>query len=123
MRSAILQANTIGSQLPPLAGKAAPSQILSMLEGMPEASLAAAWLATPDQPEVRKAIERYLRDWRSIEPHTDGNDLRALGLEPGPAYARILCSLRAAWLDGELKSAKDEKRLLKQLVEEALEQN
>jgi tRNA nucleotidyltransferase (CCA-adding enzyme) len=123
MRSAILQANTIGSQLLPLAGKAVPSQILSMLEGMPEASLASAWLATADQPEVRKVIDLYLREWRFIEPRTDGNDLRALGLEPGPAFARILWSLRAAWLDGELKSAKDEKRLLKQLADEVLEQD
>lgn len=35
-------------------------------------------------------------------PLLDGNDLRGLGLKPGPEFARLLAGVRAAQLDGEL---------------------
>ncbi|MBK8833856.1 MAG: hypothetical protein IPO29_03035 [Anaerolineae bacterium] len=42
--------------------------------------------------------------------------MRALGLKPGPEFARILASLRDAWLDGKLSSADEEALLLDRLV-------
>lgn len=57
------------------------------------------------------------KDWRWVKPVTTGDDLRALGLPPGPAYGRILGRLRRAWLDDEVKSYADEQRLLQQLIE------
>jgi hypothetical protein len=53
--------------------------------------------------------------WRLIRPATTGDDLRALGLKPGPSYARILGRLRDAWLDRELSTADDEAALLARL--------
>jgi tRNA nucleotidyltransferase (CCA-adding enzyme) len=41
-----------------------------------------------------------------------------MGLPPGPTYKRILWELRAAWLDGLIRTKKDEKKLLTRLAEE-----
>ncbi|TET81348.1 MAG: hypothetical protein E3J37_09365 [Anaerolineales bacterium] len=83
----------------------------------------AAWLALADRPEARDALYRYLTEWRKVTSRADGDTLRALNLPPGPAYRRILWSLRAAWLDGVISTAKGEAALLHRLVEEAKAHN
>jgi tRNA nucleotidyltransferase (CCA-adding enzyme) len=59
-----------------------------------------------------QALHDYLAKWRYVKPKTTGDDLKARGLEPGPKYAEILRRLRAAWLDGEVKTEKEEVLLL-----------
>ena len=45
-----------------------------------------------------------------------GDDLRKMGLKPGPAYGIILDQLLAARLDGEISSEEEEQTLLKQIL-------
>jgi tRNA nucleotidyltransferase (CCA-adding enzyme) len=47
-------------------------------------------------------LDRYQREWRHVETALDGNDLRALGLRPGPLYAVLLDQLLSARLDGKV---------------------
>ena len=54
--------------------------------------------------------------WRKQRATIDGNDLKTMGLRPGPRYRMILERLRFAWIDGELESEADERALLKQLL-------
>ncbi len=115
---AILQAGRLGRALPELRG-AAPSVLTALMEDQREQALAAAHLGLADVPEAQQAVASYLERWRFVEPRTDGNALRALGLPPGPVYRRVLNRLRAAWLDGEITTEAQERRLLEQLVEEA----
>jgi tRNA nucleotidyltransferase (CCA-adding enzyme) len=68
---------------------------------------------------LRNAIINYITQWSKIEPQTTGDDLRAMGLRPSPAYGRILKTLRDAWLDGKITSVEEEQTLLKQLIAEA----
>ena len=96
-----------------------PSEWVACLDVEPEAALVVTWLALEDQPAARKIVENYLKHWRWILPTVDGDRLRSLGLAPGPAYGRILGALRAAWLDGEINSAKDEEQMLAALLREA----
>jgi len=42
--------------------------------------------------------------------------LKKRGLKPGPKYAEILRRLRAAWLDGEVKTEEEEEKLLSNLI-------
>jgi len=65
----------------------------------------------------RDALLCEWKDWRWVRPVTTGDDLRALGLPPGPAYGRILDRLRSAWLDEEIHSYAEEQRLLATLIE------
>ena len=93
-----------------------PSQVVDALESAPETALLAAWLLV-NEPLVRERIERYMQEWRHIQPTTTGHTLRAMGLPPGPCYSVILNRLRDARLDGQADSGDDEQHLLKQWVE------
>lgn len=88
-----------------------PSQWTFMLDDLPSLSVYAVYLARKEQ-----ALRDYLVHWQNIKPVINGHDLRERGLEPGPRYTEILRRLRAAWLDGEVKSAEEEMKLLETLV-------
>lgn len=95
---------------------AGASQIVAAFEDVPEASLAGLWLALgPDS--ACESIARYLETLRFVHPTITGDDLRALGLPPGPAYSRVLHALRQAWLDGRVTDAATERRMLEGLLE------
>jgi tRNA nucleotidyltransferase (CCA-adding enzyme) len=65
-------------------------------------------MASSRMEEIRKAISHYFSHLRSITPIINGNDLKGLGLEPGPAYQEILRAVLEARLDGEVESKEDE---------------
>jgi tRNA nucleotidyltransferase (CCA-adding enzyme) len=94
-----------------------PSQIVPLLEGIPDLALAAAWLAADDIP-VRERVRRYQLEWRYVRPHHDGNTLKAMGLTPGRCFGVILSRLRAACLDGEITDEAGEESLIQQWVRE-----
>ncbi len=56
---------------------------------------------------LRRTIHQYLKNWKEKAPLLTGNDLKNLGLKPGPAFKSILTTLREKQLDGELKSRED----------------
>ena len=84
-----------------------PSQWTFHLDELPSLAVYAVWLVTSESP-----LRDYLTNWQNIKPFTTGDDLKERGLEPGPKFKEILTRLRAAWLDGELKSENEEKKLL-----------
>ena len=92
-----------------------PSECVERLESFPVNAVEAMGYTVKD-PRVKELFYEYISKWRYIKPHTTGDDLKALGIEPGPRYTVILRQLRNAWLDGELKTEDEEKRLLKTLV-------
>jgi tRNA nucleotidyltransferase (CCA-adding enzyme) len=64
----------------------------------------------------KNILEKFGTNWRWIEPHTNGDALKALGLEPGPAFKEILGELKAAWINGEIGSEKEEEQRLQVLL-------
>ncbi|GAB4449293.1 MAG: CCA tRNA nucleotidyltransferase [Chloroflexi bacterium OHK40] len=52
------------------------------------------------EPAAAPAVAHYFQTLRHTRTLLDGNDLRRLGLAPGPALGRLLDELRAATLDG-----------------------
>lgn len=94
-----------------------PSQCVERLESYPLAAVEAVGYAAKD-PRVKECFDEYISKWRYIKPHLNGDDLKALGVEPGPRYAVILRRLRNAWLDGEVKTEAEEKALLKTLLDQ-----
>jgi tRNA nucleotidyltransferase (CCA-adding enzyme) len=110
LRVALLAASTLLARADTLKGKK-PSQCVLLLDEMPIRAVQAVFLALPDGPS-RSALGDYLHTWRHVKPKTNGHTLQERGLEPGPEYRSILTRLRAAWLDGEVKSVAEEIRLL-----------
>ena len=88
-----------------------PSVWTYALEKLPELSIYIVYLVSREN-----ALLDYLSIWRHVKPHTTGNDLKARGLPSGPRFGEVLSQLRAAWLDGEVKNAEEEKELLNTLL-------
>lgn len=63
-------------------------------------------------------LQQYQAHWRHVRTCLDGNDLRQMELKPGPLYSRLLDSLLAARLDGEVQNEEEELALLQQLLDE-----
>ncbi|RIK29563.1 MAG: hypothetical protein DCC56_12730 [Anaerolineae bacterium] len=107
----LISASELKSMLPKMIN-AKPSGWTFAIENMPLASIYGVYLMTNDKP-----LFDFLSTWRHVKPVTTGDDLKARGLEPGPRYGEILRRLRAAWLDGEVKSKEDELKLLNEFIE------
>jgi tRNA nucleotidyltransferase (CCA-adding enzyme) len=88
-----------------------PSEWTFRLDEIPALSGYAVWLVT-SQP----ALKEYLTTWRQIKPYTTGYTLQQRGLAPSPKFREILTRLRAAWLDGQVKTEEEELNLLSTLV-------
>jgi tRNA nucleotidyltransferase (CCA-adding enzyme) len=88
-----------------------PSQWVFHLDEIPSLAVYAVWLGTSEQ-----TLHEYLVKWKNINPFTSGDDLKKLGLVPGPKYKEILSRLRAAWLDGEVKTKEEETKLRDRLI-------
>ena len=118
MRAVVVDANRLTHAVPRWPTGIAPSDVAARLDEAREESLVAAWLALADVPPARTILDSYLVDWRHVAPATDGRVLREEGLPPGPAYGRILATLRAAWLDGQLETPDQERQLLRTLLDQ-----
>jgi tRNA nucleotidyltransferase (CCA-adding enzyme) len=77
-------------------------------------------MARAERPELRRAIGDFLTAKRRTRPLLRGNDLKAIGLRPGPIYRDILASLLYARLDGLVESRDDELRFVRRRFARAL---
>jgi tRNA nucleotidyltransferase (CCA-adding enzyme) len=112
--NSILDARRALDRLIVLPDDAPPSRVAEELEDTPEQALVGAYLLADGL--VRERLDRYLADWRRIQPETDGTLLRRLGLPPGPRYRDVLRALRNARLDGQVSTAEEETRMLNRLL-------
>jgi tRNA nucleotidyltransferase (CCA-adding enzyme) len=94
-----------------------PSRIVLLLDNYPRLAVIANYFATDDET-LRAKVWRYLTVWVRMTQYTNGNELRAMGLPPGPVYRRLLDTLRSAWVDGEITTPEEEKVLLERLISE-----
>jgi tRNA nucleotidyltransferase (CCA-adding enzyme) len=114
LQTALEETNRLWKELPGLRG-ASPSLTVSRLDGTPPLVLYAAFKMQPSL-EVQHMLDSYVRLLRHVRPYTTGEELRALGVPPGPAYRAVLEGLRAAWLDGKITSKNEEQDMLRQLL-------
>jgi tRNA nucleotidyltransferase (CCA-adding enzyme) len=96
--------------------EACPSQISRILSGLPDEALLYL-LAKAPRDRIKRQIREYLTKYRATRSFLSGTDLKAMGLQPGPLFTLVLDRLLAARLDGEAKSAADERELVRKLTE------
>jgi tRNA nucleotidyltransferase (CCA-adding enzyme) len=65
-------------------------------------------MATVQDNDKKKAISNFLLDLREIKPLLKGEDLKELGIQPGPLYTRIFGDLLNEKLMKHLPDKKDE---------------
>ena len=88
------------------------SQICGQLEDLPLESLLVV-MARAGGGIVRERISLYLRELRQVRLKVTGDDLKELGLKPGPQFAKLLKKTLIAKLDGSLKTKRDELNYVK----------
>jgi len=113
--------HSLKKTLPQLGKARRPSVIYRLLEPYPTRVLAAAWVAT-DRRRLRERLLRYQTEWRLVEAELTGDDLKAMGLKPGPLFGRLLGALRDARLDGQVSTQEEEEALLTRLLAAESEQ-
>ena len=116
LENALLSARALCDDLPSLEN-AKISEWTARLDGVSPLALYAASLCSIAE-SLRERLGQYLYSWRHIQPTITGDDLQARGLPPSPRYKEILSQLRAAWLDGEIKTQDEEAELVERLLRE-----
>ena len=97
-----------------------PSQVYNLFHDMELELLLHLMALAPDDVQ-RKAVSRFITELQGVRPALSGNDLKRLGIPPGPQYKRIFERLLQARLDGEVKSKKDEEKMvLKEFKKETI---
>lgn len=112
--NAVIMACKLWKDLPWI-GSAKLSQIASRLEDVPPLAIYANFLAARDD-KICANFQAYMNRLRKITPRITGDELRRLGLPPGPIYKRILGALRDAWLDGKIENIDQEEAYLHELI-------
>ncbi len=70
-------------------------------------------MAVSKDRQKQKMISHYLTGLRKIKTILKGDDLKRMGIQPGPVYSKILKELLEERLRGHLKSREDEERFIR----------
>ena len=92
-----------------------PSQVVALLEAYPEPSLSAWSLVAPSRTS-RRRVRRYLECWSYVKSSLDGRALQRLGMPRGPLVGEAMRMLRAARLDGQVRSRAGEVAAVRRLL-------
>ena len=92
-----------------------PAETFRALRNLPDETLVFLMAKTRSERGKQNISDQFTTD-RLARPILSGNDLKAMGLEPGPLYNRILDRLLDARLNGEVKTEADERRLVSRLA-------
>ncbi len=110
LRDAVAVKSAIGQlSIPGLS----PSSIYRLLQGYDSLALLANSLAA-DSPVAAKHIHLFLNVLRHVKPGLTGEDLKKMGVAPGPRVSKLLDLLREARLDGKVSSRKGEEGLVEE---------
>jgi tRNA nucleotidyltransferase (CCA-adding enzyme) len=110
----IQEACQLWQDLPAL--RSCPASLaVERLENLRPLSRFAVFAAAGDA-SLQQPILEFVFKWQFIVPTIDGNDLRARGLPPGPAFRQILKGLRTAWLNGLVTNRDEEAQYLEKTL-------
>jgi tRNA nucleotidyltransferase (CCA-adding enzyme) len=83
-----------------------------LLEGSSPIAITANQLAT-DSPIAHRRLKLFLNRLRYIKPALTGDDLRKMGIRPGPRMKEVLHRLHTARLDGKVTSKQGEVEMVR----------
>jgi tRNA nucleotidyltransferase (CCA-adding enzyme) len=88
------------------------SEVYRLLSGLAPEFLVYI-MAITTRSAVQRAVSTYLTRLRRLKPELTGEDLKAMGLTPGPLFSKILDHLLEAKLNLEVKTRADEIELVR----------
>jgi tRNA nucleotidyltransferase (CCA-adding enzyme) len=92
-----------------------PSQVVERLETYPLPAVE-AWALAAQQSAAGEEFGRYLAEWRYVKPSLDGRALAPLGIARGALMGGVLRLLKAARLDGQVRSRQEEVELVRAVL-------
>jgi len=93
-----------------------PSTIYSALQGYSPTAISAIAIAT-ESPVASQHARLFLNRLRYIKPALGGDDLKRLGIPPGPQIKEALSMLHKARLDGKVSSKEKEEEMLEKWLQ------
>jgi tRNA nucleotidyltransferase (CCA-adding enzyme) len=90
------------------------SDIYQLIHGYSAPAIQANALAS-ESLIASQQLHLYLTKLRYVKPILNGEDLKKMGIPSGPEIGEILSALQKARLDGEVKTRKDEEKLINHL--------
>ena len=111
----LLLVQTLRRRLPELVELDRPSEMYHLLHPYPARAMAVVWIATSNAT-AQECLLHYQIKWRFVEPELTGDDLKEIGLEPGPLFGHLLRKLRDARLNGEVSTREEETALVEQVL-------
>ncbi len=90
------------------------SEVTFLLDTLPEDAIR-CYARLLDDEGLQALLTAYLDEWRQTRPFHSGDDLMNLGIPGGPGMRELLRTLRAARIDGTVKSIEDERGLIEKL--------
>jgi len=93
-----------------------PSTIYSTLQGYSPTAISAFAIAS-ESPVASQQARLFLNRLRYIKPALSGDDLKRLGIPPGPQIKEALSMLHKARLDGKVSSKKEEEEMLEKWLQ------
>jgi len=88
-----------------------PSEIYYLLREYEPLAIQANAIAT-ESPRVRRTLQVFLTKLRYVRTALNGEELKKMGISPGPQMGKVLEVLHRAKLDGEVRTRADEKQLV-----------
>jgi tRNA nucleotidyltransferase (CCA-adding enzyme) len=105
------------ADLPTLASPGLPpSGIYRVLKRYSAEAITACALAC-DSAAVRSRLELYLSDLRRVKLFLNGEDLKEMGVVPGPRLGRMLKALHEARLDNRVSTREEEEALVRHWID------
>lgn len=89
-----------------------PSQLYSLLFPLSIEALLYV-LAKARDKQVKRRLSQFIAKDRLVRPMLTGEDLKQLGLKPGPIFRKALDALRDARLDGLVRTRQEEEEFVK----------
>jgi tRNA nucleotidyltransferase (CCA-adding enzyme) len=93
-----------------------PAETYRLLAGQRLESALFLLAKTPSKA-AQQQIAAYLDTFRYMQPRLSGQDLRAMGLTPGPRFRTILRHLLEARLNGTVTTEGEERAMARQIVD------
>jgi tRNA nucleotidyltransferase (CCA-adding enzyme) len=90
-----------------------PSEITALLSPIPNEVIYILHEISNDE-RIKAILNDYVTHWQMVKPFTNGADLQALGIKPGPIYQKILNKLKNLWLDGAISNVDQELLVLEE---------
>jgi tRNA nucleotidyltransferase (CCA-adding enzyme) len=92
-----------------------PAELYRLLSPMAVEALLLV-MAKAKSETVQRHISAFLTTHQHVKPILSGDDLKGMGLKPGPQFKKILGALLDARLNGEVETETDERALVSQLA-------